>query len=143
MIFRFIFYGLIGLAIEIIWTAIYDKVFNKKDGWDLKGTSYVWMLPIYGCTVLFYEPVHNLIRDWNWYNRGLLYMVGIFVAEYVAGYYLKKWDRCPWDYTYETKFHLHGLIRFDYAPLWFFLGMLLEPVHDVLVEITPLVYSVF
>lgn len=128
---------------EVIWTAIYDKLFEHKDGWDLKGHTYVWMLPIYGMTVLFYEPVHNLIRSLNWQYRGLIYMVGLFVFEYVFGYLLRKLDKCPWDYSEETRFHLHGLIRFDYAPLWFMVGMALEPVHDLLVEITPLVYSVF
>ncbi|MHA1675762.1 MAG: putative ABC transporter permease [Candidatus Njordarchaeales archaeon] len=143
MIFRFILYGLIGIAIEIVWTAFYDKVFKREESWDLKGTTYVWMIPIYGLTVVFYEPMHNLMSDLEWYYRGSVYMIGIFIIEYIAGYYLKKLGHCPWDYTMETKLHLHGLIRFDYAPVWFMLGLILEPIHDLLIEVTPLVYSIF
>jgi uncharacterized membrane protein len=143
VIFRFILYGLLGLAIEVIWTALYDKIINRKEGWGLQGTTYVWMFPLYGTTVIFYEPIHILVKHLEWYYRGLIYTIGIFVVEYIAGYYLRKLDSCPWDYTDNTPFHLHGLIRFDYAPAWFIMGLILEPVHDFLIQITPLVYSIF
>ena len=36
------------------------------------------------------------------------------------------------------RFIIYGLI----APLWMFLGLALEPVHDVLVRLTPLIREV-
>ena len=143
MIFRFMLYGLMGLTIEVVWTALYDKIIKRVRGWDLQGTTYIWMLPIYGLTVFLYEPIHNLIRDMDWFYRGLIYTVGIFAVEYVIGYCLKNLNGCPWDYSLKTKYHLNGLIRLDYAPAWFVMGLALEPVHDLLITITPLVYSVF
>ena len=142
MIFRFILYGLMGLAVEVVWTAIYDKIFNKKEGWDLQGTTYVWMLPIYGMTVFLFEPAHNLIRDMLWYYRGAIYVVGIFAVEYAAGYALRRLGHCPWDYSDKTPLHLHGLIRFDYIPAWFVMGFAMETAHDFLVDVTPLLYTV-
>lgn len=145
MIFRFIVYGLMGIAIEVVWTAFYEKVFERKEGWDLKGTTYVWMLPIYGLTVFLFEPAHMLLDylEAVWYVRGLVYMAGIFGVEYLMGHWLRKLGKCPWDYTEATPLHLHGLIRFDYAPLWFGLGLALELVDDLLTEMTPQVYSIF
>ncbi len=57
-------------------------------------------------------------------------MVGIFVIEAIAGLLLKVFTgRCPWDYSY-ARWHVGGVIRLDYAPVWFAFGMVLERVHD-------------
>ena len=138
-------YGLLGIAIEVVWTAFYEKVFQRKEGWDLKGTSYVWMMPIYGTTLFFFEPVHMLLDhvELVWYYRGLVYMFGIFIVEYTMGHYLDKIDKCPWDYRNATPLHINGFIRLDYAPLWFGLGLCLEHVDDLLTEMTPQIYAIF
>ena len=57
--------------------------------------------------------------------RGFLYMLFIFTAEYMSGSLLKKHHCCPWDYS-GTHFQINGVIRLDYAPLWFFCGLLFE-----------------
>lgn len=56
-------------------------------------------------------------------------MSGIFSMEYLTGSILKKKDICPWDYS-DAKFNYHGLIRFDYAPLWFLTGLFYEKMLD-------------
>lgn len=143
MFLRFFMYGLMGLAVEVVWTAIYDKIFIGKPGWKLQGTTSIWMLPIYGLTVFLYEPIHNIIRDVDWYYRGLIYTSGIMLVEYGVGYALKTLDMCPWDYSNLTKLNFNGLVRIDYIPVWFIVGMALEPIHDLMIEITPMIYSVF
>jgi len=144
MIFRFVIYGLLGLALEVLWTSISAKLFRKEESWSLKGTTYVWMFPIYGSVVFLYEPIMSLLTRLNleWYYRGLIYTVGIFIIEYLTGYLLKRlFGKCPWDYT-GARFQLHGFIRFDYAPLWFGLGLLLEPISGYLTKIS-LPYQIF
>lgn len=136
MILRFILYGLIGLAIEILWTSIYDKLFCHKKEWNLQGTTYVWMFPIYGCLVFLYEPVFNLIKDMEWYYRGAIYSLGFMTAEYIFGYLLRLVSICPWDYSNSKSLHLHGLVRLDYAPLWFAFGLLMEPISKMLSNCT-------
>lgn len=54
-------------------------------------------------------------------------MSGIFSMEYLTGSILKKKDICPWDYS-DAKLNYNGLIRFDYAPLWFLTGLFYEKV---------------
>ncbi|MGI8587793.1 MAG: hypothetical protein ACR2M0_08925 [Chloroflexia bacterium] len=37
----------------------------------------------------------------------------------------------------KTRFHWRGYTRFDFAPLWFAVGLALEPPHDFLVRVIP------
>ena len=138
MLIRFVLYGLLGWAIEIVWTALGSTVGGAQRGWRLAGTTYLWMFPIYGLLAPLYEPLHDAIRAWPWPLRGLLYGLGFLAVEYAAGWLLRRLTgACPWDYTGRCRRHLHGLIRLDYGPLWALLGLALEPVHDLLVRLTP------
>lgn len=138
MLIRFVLYGLLGWAIEIVWTALSSTVGGAQRGWRLAGTTYLWMFPLYGLLAPLYEPLHDAIRAWPWPLRGLLYGLGFLAVEYVAGWLLRRLTgACPWDYTGRCRRHLHGLIRLDYGPLWALLGLALEPVHDLLVRLTP------
>lgn len=49
----------------------------------------------------------------------------IFLGEYVSGMFLKKRNACPWDYS-KSRFNYRGVIRLDYAPIWFLTGLLFE-----------------
>lgn len=138
MLIRFILYGLLGWAGEIVWTSVHEKVAGRQQGWSLRGTTYLWMFPIYGLIAPLYEPAHNRIRERPIWARGLLYMSGFFGVEYAAGWLLRRLTgACPWDYTERSRWHVDGLIRLGYAPVWFSVGLLLEPVHDFLVRLTP------
>lgn len=54
-------------------------------------------------------------------------MVCIFAVEYTSGMYLKKRDCCPWDYS-DAPFQVNGVIRLDYAPVWFLTGLFYEKI---------------
>lgn len=140
MLIRFFIYGALGWCIEIIWTATSSTVTRQQKGWRLAGTTYLWMLPIYGLLAPLYEPTHNAIRPWPWVLRGAVYGLGFMAIEYVAGWLLRRLTgACPWDYTGRAQRHLNGLVRLDYGPVWALLGLGLEPVHDVLVRLTPVI----
>jgi uncharacterized membrane protein len=141
---RFVLYGLGGWCGEIVWTAIRDRVRRRVHDWKLKGTTYLWMFPIYGSIVFFYEPVHTGIRPWPWVFRGLIYVLGFFAIEYLAGWLLKRLTgSCPWDYSKWSRFSIKSYIRLDYAPIWFLVGLGLEPIHDFLVKLAPLITAAF
>ncbi|MCG8499050.1 MAG: putative ABC transporter permease [Firmicutes bacterium] len=129
MLIRFFIYGLFGWAMEIFWTGTSSLI-----GGDLRlrGTTYLWMFPIYGLAV-FLEPVHNSIRFLPWLVRGGIWVVIILTIEYVAGWTLKSVvGLCPWDYSGSTKYAIGGLIRLDYVPAWFVAGLLFERLHDII-----------
>ena len=88
------------------------------------------MLPIYALARPLYEPVHDALRDRPVALRGLVYGVGFGGIEYVSGRALRRVrGAATWDYSH-ARWHLHGLARADYLPLWGLYGLALEPVHD-------------
>ncbi len=54
-------------------------------------------------------------------------MVLIFTAEYLSGMWLRARGMCPWDYSGRMA-SVNGLIRLDFAPLWFMTGLLFEQI---------------
>ena len=124
MIYRFVLYGLLGWGMEILWTGINSI---RKGDKTLRGTSSLWMFPIYGAGI-FLEPIVDLITMLPWTVRGVTYMLCIFLAEYVSGMILKKYSACPWDYS-RCAYSVQGVVRLDYAPLWFIVGLMYEWVY--------------
>lgn len=113
--------GMLGWCLEVFWTGLHS--FLKKDP-KLMGFSSLRMFPIYGMAS-FIAPLSFILRKLKTVTRGIIYMLGIFTVEYTSGMYLKKRGRCPWDYS-SSPFHINGVIRLDYAPLWFFTGLFYE-----------------
>ena len=135
MLIRFVLYGLGGWCGEVIFTALTDSL-PRRD-WSLVGTTYLWMFPIYGLIAIFYEPVHDLIRDLPWIARAVIWSVGFTTVELITGWTIAKiTGRCPWDYSHK-RFGINAYIRWDYFLVWAIIGLALEPVHDFLVELTP------
>ncbi len=120
---RFFIYGFTGLMIEILWTGAHSFVLEKDC--RLLGRTSLWMFPVYGMVVCF-EPLCDLLFGLPIVVRGGIYTVCYFTVEYLSGWWFKKiLGRCPWDYS-DSPWNIHGLIRLDYAPLWFAAGLFFE-----------------
>jgi hypothetical protein len=53
----------------------------------------------------------------------------IFGIEAATGALLRRLiGSCPWDYT-GRRAHVRGLVRLDYAPLWYLVGLAFERLH--------------
>lgn len=131
MLIRFLIYGLIGWGMEITWTGIHSLI--KKD-YRLIGTSSIWMFFIYGM-VVFLEPLYSLLAYQPLAFRGGVYMLCIFIAEYATGWWLRGMiGDCPWDYS-QSRFSVKGLIRLDYAPVWFAVGIIYERIYHLVLRI--------
>ena len=62
-------------------------------------------------------------------------MVIIFAVEYVSGSMLKLFTgRCPWNYG-RCRYSVRGIIRLDFIPIWFVVGILFEKIHDLLLKL--------
>lgn len=128
---HFIIYGLLGWCLEIIWTGL-GSLLNRDV--RLTAQTYLWMFPIYGAAILF-EPVHDAIRYWPVWERGVVWMVLCFGLEYGTGALLRALvGTAPWNYS-RAPLAVHGLIRLDYAPAWLVAGLLFEAVHDWLDQV--------
>lgn len=127
MLKRFAIYGLIGWGTEVAWTGLGSLI-----GGDLRllGYSNIWMFFIYGCAV-FLEPINDVIAGWNWFFRGILWLVMIWGMEYTSGLVLYlALGVHPWLYT--DGMAVDGLVTLAYAPAWFAAGMLFERIHRTL-----------
>jgi len=139
---RFFIYGALGWCIEIIWTGFGGLLDPKQRSWKLVGYTYLWMFPLYGLIAFLFEPLHDAIRPWFFLWRAAVYGLGFMAIEYLAGWTLRKLTGvCPWDYTGRARWHINGLVRLDYFPLWALLGLGLEYVHDFLVRLTPAIVA--
>lgn len=117
----FLICGVAGWCMEIVFTALGSL---RRRELKLRGTTSLWMFPIYGSAVLL-APFMKLLRQKPLWFRGLAYMTLIFSAEHTAGSLLSRRKLCPWDY-YHSRFHISRFIRLDYAPNWFVAGLLFE-----------------
>lgn len=118
---RFLFFGLLGICLEVIFTGVCSMV--NRDA-KLKGTTSLWMIPIYG-TAAFLGPLCGKLRRLPAFVRGFIYTSLIYFVEFMSGWVLKRLGSCPWDYS-KSRFNIKGLIRLDFAPLWFVLGLFFE-----------------
>lgn len=104
--------------------------------WRLMGRTSLLMFPIYGMGALL-SPLSAMVDRWlgedgmrpadRCMRHGMIYMVLIFTAEYLSGAWLKSLGICPWDY-HGNRSSINGLIRLDFAPLWFGMGLLFEQI---------------
>ncbi len=118
---NFIKCGLLGWCIEVFWTGFYGFFHNDK---KMMGTSSIIMFPIYGMACLI-KPISKKLCKHCMLFRGIIYTICIFIIEYLTGNLLKKKGKCPWDYS-DCKYNINGLIRIDYAPAWFIVGLFFE-----------------
>ncbi|MFR4319563.1 MAG: putative ABC transporter permease [Eubacterium sp.] len=121
----FIKCGIAGWCIELLFTSVCSF---KKKNYKLEGHSSLWMFPVYGMASVI-KPLSYRLKSKNrkTFERGTVYTVGIFGIEYVTGSILKRHNQCPWDYS-KNKYNINGVIRLDYAPLWFILGLFFEKI---------------
>lgn len=119
---NFILCGLCGWCMECFWTGLL-AIKEHKDR-KLKCRTSVWMFPIYGMAA-FIMPISKQLKSLNAFFRGVIYTFFIFTTEFLTGKLLKNHNACPWDYS-KAKFNFQGLIRLDYAPVWFLVGLAYE-----------------
>lgn len=120
---NFLLCGSIGWCLEVFWTGLHSMLRGEH---TMMGKSSLLMFPIYGCAA-FIKPVYKRIASIPTVLRGCIYTAGIYLTEFISGSILKHFHMCPWDYS-KTPFQFKGIIRLDYAPLWFLTGLLFEKI---------------
>lgn len=119
--------GLMGWGLECFWTGCHSLWKGKNK--ELPCKTSIWMFPIYGMAALI-GPVSSLVKKRCTLVRGGVYTACIYLAELGTGSFLKKKNCCPWDYS-DAKHNYKGIIRLDFIPVWFFVGLLYEKILKV------------
>lgn len=121
MMKKFILCGTLGWCLEILFTSLESL---RRRELKLKGNTSIWMFPIYGLGILIL-PLYYLMRNKSPMFRGFFYTIAIYIVEFLTGSALKERSLCPWDYS-RSKWNIKGIIRLDYAPIWFCTGLIFE-----------------
>lgn len=117
----FLHCGIAGWCMEILFTAF--KMLQRHD-FQLKGTTSIWMFPIYGCAA-FLRPLFRFTHKLPFLLRGSLYALLIFLCEYGSGKLLYQKELEPWDYS-RCRLRIGRHIRLDFFPNWFLAGLFYE-----------------
>lgn len=128
---------------EIIFTSFESVAVGD---FRLMARTSLLMFPIYGLGALLGPMTHRL-DQWlgdsqtirkkdRFWRHGIHDMVLIFSAEYLFGALLRLASICPWDYSGRF-FSVDGLIRLDFAPLWFCAGLIFEAITGEKTEADP------
>ena len=107
--------GFTGWCLEILWTGLHSLVTGH---FTMMGKTSLLMFPIYGLAALI-RPAYYKLARFPVMVRGIIYSCGIFFVEFLSGSFFQKLHICPWDYSH-VPLQYKGVIRLDYAPLWFY-----------------------
>ena len=118
---NFIKCGIAGWCLEILFTS---SMALRRREMTLKGTTSIWMFPIYGSMALL-RPFFLRMQKLAFPVRGCIYALMIFAGEFLSGRLLQKHQLCPWDYT-SHHWNIQGIIRLDFFPYWFATGLFFE-----------------
>ena len=113
--------GFTGWCLEIIWTGLHSLFTGH---FTMMGKTSLLMFPVYGLAAVIRPAYHKLAR-FPVMIRGVFYSCGIFLVEFLSCSFYRKLHICPWDYSH-VPLQYKGVIRLDYAPLWFITGLFFE-----------------
>lgn len=122
MIISFIAFGILGMMVEVAFGAF--KSLLKDRSYELRGTTSIWVFPLYGLIAIIYPIIAIRLGGMPWYGRGLIYTAIIAAVQFLAGFLLTRLTICPWHYS--DKWSIKGLVYLPYLPLWFAFGMGVE-----------------
>ena len=129
LVFQMLIFAVLGLGLEVVFTGALD--WRRSNPRHLLGYSSLWYLPLYAISPVFLHLAGSSLFVLPTPLRGLIYMACIFAVEYMgmlclrtllgsspseAGYYQSRWN-------------IHGLIRLDYAPAMFLMGLFFEFIY--------------
>lgn len=124
---RFFKYGVVGWLLEVLMTGASSVLARDSSA---TARTFLWMLPIYGTGGLLLERVRAQVRDWPRGARAGAYLPVIYCVEFASGLMLRRvLGTCPWDYRRRVR-DPSRLVQPSYAPLWYVVALLFEPVHD-------------
>lgn len=120
---KFIFYGCLGLLVEVFFTGLHSLVVQRNV--RAVSTTYLWMAPVYGSACLLFGWLHDISPLPPWANA-LTFVPIIFAIEFSVGWlYEKSFGRRLWDYG-NARWGVMGHIRLDYAGYWLAAALFFE-----------------
>jgi len=127
-LWRFLLFALFGLLIEVFFGAIGQLV---KGNWStFRGGTSPWMMVDYGLLGIITMPLARPMMRARipLIGRAAVYMIGIFLVEFISGWIFDLAGIHVWDYS-DKPLNLYGYITLTYTPFWYTLGLFVEPIY--------------
>lgn len=126
LLVEMLIFAMFGLGIEVVFTAATD--IKRGRPLHLMGYSSIWYMPLYMLAPVFFWAVGDTLFPLHFILRGLIYMAGIFLVEFCSMFLLRKLlgSSPSQESYYASGWSVFGLIRLDFAPVMFVLGLVLE-----------------
>ena len=91
----------------------------------MMGKTSLLMFPVYGLAALI-RPAYCKLKVSGYGTGDFLQLRDFFFRGiFLIGSFFQKLHICPWDYSH-VPLQYKGVIRLDYAPLWFLTGLFFE-----------------
>ena len=121
---RFLIFGFLGMLMEVCFGALAAL---KNGNWNMHGHSSPWMMIDYGLIGVILMPMARpLIRKKiPLVFRAVVYMLAIFLVEFVSGWIFDLCGLEIWDYS-SLPYNLYGYITLVFVPYWYGLGLVVE-----------------
>ncbi len=125
---RFMLFAFMGLLLEVTLVAMMGL---RKGDYNLRGFTSLWMIIDYGLFGVILMPIREQLVRFRlpFLARGVVYMLLIYLVEYVSGALFTAAGLRVWDYHGSYQYQLHGHIALAYAPLWYGLGLFAEKIY--------------
>ena len=129
MVFEMALFAILGLGFEIVFTAVLDWKSDKRR--FLMGYSSLWYAPLYALAPVFLHLTSVRVFEIPFWMRGVIYALIIWFVEYFGMLALRLLlGASPSEESYyKSSWSIHGLIRLDYFPAMFLLGLAFEVVY--------------
>ncbi len=127
---RFIMFAVLGLTMEVMFTGISGLISYRNI--SMNGHSSPWMMIDYGLLGIITPWLRNPLKAKKipLPFRAVVYMIGIFIVEYVSGIIFHKvLGLRIWDYS-NLRWNLHGQITLMYIPAWYSLSLGVEKLYE-------------
>jgi len=127
-----------GLLDEIVFTALFDIIFEPSGNRQLKGYSTIFSFFIYGSCSFVVERLYDhlyLKRRVPQYFRIPIYVCVLYIWEFTCGLILRQFNACSWDYSH-YRYNVMGLITFEYAPAWIIMCMWQDVLSNFLLSLS-------
>ncbi len=126
---RFMLFACMGLLLEVTLCAVLGLF---RGSFLLRGRTSLWMIFDYGLFAIILMPIKHRLVTWRlpFLARGVVYMLLIYLVEYVSGALFTAVGLRVWNYQGDYQYQLHGHIALAYAPLWYGLGLVAEKIYD-------------
>jgi hypothetical protein len=135
-LYKAFFYILFGCTMEVVFSVIgierlVGKKINRRVSKNyLEGFISLYMFPVYAIGLpFFFEPIFNLIKDWNIFSRYLFWSVSITTVEAFLGFISHKLLKFyPWDYYKLSNYKIfkEGYTLWNLIPFWGMAGLAIE-----------------